>query len=70
MSYVWIGLFVFVGFFLIGYILISIPGIKAKLKKDNIGFSDKEMSEVSDWRKKKFASTNESYTKQKEYFKD
>ena len=65
-----IGLVIFVVLFIDGYLLAYASPIKAKLKKDNKGYSDKEMAQVSDLRKAKFASNVESYNKQPDYFKD
>ncbi len=46
----------------IGFLIISIPGIRNKLKKNNKKFSDAEMQKLTDYRNSTFASNNEEYS--------
>ena len=56
--------------FLVGYVLASLRYYKVKLKKENKGFTSKEMADVTDYRNSKFASSNEEYSRVPDYFKD
>lgn len=64
------GAVAFVVMFLVGYVLASLRYYKVKLKKENKGFTSKEMADVTDYRNSKFASSNEEYSRVPDYFKD
>lgn len=49
--------------FAVGFFIISFPGIRNRMKKKNKRFSEKEMMELTDYRKKNFASDNAEYSK-------
>lgn len=48
--------------FCVGYLLVSIPGIRNRLKREDKRFSDAEMQKLTDYRNSNFASTNEEYS--------
>ena len=50
-------------FFGLGFLLISIPGIRNRLKKKDKYFSEQEMEDLTDYRNRIFASENEEYSK-------
>ena len=47
--------------FAVGFLIISLPGIRNSMKKDNKRFTEQEMMELTDYRKKNFASDNSEY---------
>lgn len=49
--------------FCMGFVIISIPGIRNMLKKDDKRFSDEEMSQVIRRQCPDFASSNEDYSR-------
>lgn len=65
-----VGAIVFVALFLVGYLLGSLRWIKVKLRRENKGYTSKEMAQVADLRKSKFASENEDYSRVPDYFKE
>lgn len=49
--------------FFVGFFLISIPGIRNRMKKINKRFSDEEMDKLTNYRNSTFASSNEEYSR-------
>lgn len=47
----------------LGFLFISIPGIRNRLKKKDIFFSEKEMEELTNYRDRVFASANDEYSR-------
>lgn len=54
---------ILVVFFGLGFLLVSIPGIRNRLKKKDKFFSEQEMEDLTDYRNSLFASENEEYNK-------
>ena len=46
----------------VGYLLVTIPGIRNRLKRNDKRFTDAEMQKLTDYRNTNFASTNEEYS--------
>lgn len=57
----YIGLSAVAGF-AVGFGIVSIPGVRNAFKKDSKRFTEKEMQELTDYRKSKFASSNSDYS--------
>lgn len=49
--------------FCFGFTIVSIPGMRNRLKKDDKRFTDKEMDAIIDRREANFASSNEEYSR-------